>query len=122
MITILMALLQATKAIQQGINPQIFQMIMFIVGVIFTIIGYLITANLKQMKTDAKEKNDVQDNRLNSHSADLKQLNSEVVKNATALQANKENDISSREMFKELLKAELKPIHNDLMELKRRIK
>jgi hypothetical protein len=117
-----MALLQATKAIQQGINPQIFQMIMFIVGVIFTIIGYLITANLKQMKTDAKEKNDVQDNRLNSHSADLKQLNSEVVKNATALQANKENDISSREMFKELLKAELKPIHNDLMELKRRIK
>lgn len=119
---LLITLLQATQAVQQGINPQIFQIIMFVVGVIFTIIGYLITSNLKQMKTDAKEKNDSQDKRLNSHSDDLKQLNSEVVKNATALQANKENDISSREMFKELLKAELKPIHNDLMELKRRIK
>ena len=98
-----------------------FQIGASIFGTLITVVGYLITANVKQFKDDIKKENETQDKRLNSHSSDLKTLNNIVIKNTADLKSNKENDIREMELFKELLHAELKPIRTDLQYLKSKI-
>lgn len=83
--------------------------------------GVLITSNIRQFKTDIDKENNTQNNRLNSHSEQLKSINETVIKNEAELKANKENDINERNLFKELLHSELKPIKSDLQYLKSKL-
>lgn len=103
-------------------NPQTFQLVVLLVslffGAVITIMGALITSNIKQFKADIDKENKTQNNRLNSHSDDLKNMNGVVIKNEAALKANKENDINERTWIKDLLHAELSPIKSDLEFLK----